>query len=134
MGRGYCFECKKCHYEYDVCVGFGMLFSYTYKQIVNEIKNGVYGNEWKDIFLSRNDIAVNAEKYLYTCQCGNWSVKPSLSLYAPKNSDKPIESYDLKLDYYCTGIISIYAKNVVRKCIKQILHIKHCSPALNVTI
>ncbi|MCM1313800.1 MAG: hypothetical protein NC040_02415 [Muribaculaceae bacterium] len=105
MGHGYCFDCKKCHYEYDVCVGSCMLFSYTYKQIVNEIKNGVHGNNWKYVFSSRNDMVVNATKYLYICQCGNWSVEPSLSLYAPKNSNKLTKTYvmeyDLKSDYYC---------------------------------
>ena len=116
MGRGYCFDCTKCHYEYDVCAGMGMLFSYKYKQIANEIKNGVYGNDLKDIFFSRDDIVINIRKYLYTCQCSNWSVEPSLSLYAPKNSDKPIETYvteyDLKTDYYCIK----HYPHICKKC------------------
>ena len=116
MGRGYGYHCTKCNYEYDVCVGLGMLFSYKYNNIVNEIKDGIYGNELKDIFSNRNDIVINIRKYLYTCSCGNWSVEPSLSLYAPKNSDKPIETfvteYELKSDYYC---IKNYT-HICKKC------------------
>lgn len=105
MGCGYGFECQKCHYEYDVRTGTGMFFSYTYNKIVSEIKNGIYGNDWKNILLSRDDIIVNITRYLYICPCGNWSVEPALSLYIPKDFYKPtgkyVTEYELKNNYNC---------------------------------
>ncbi|MDE6833399.1 MAG: hypothetical protein K2J39_04020 [Ruminococcus sp.] len=116
MGRGYSYNCEKCNYEYDVCVGWGMLFDYTYNKIVHEIKNGVYGDDWKDIFSSQDDLVVNATKYLYTCSCGNCSVEPSLSLYASKDSNKPapiyVMEYYLQCDYYCIG----HYTHICKKC------------------
>lgn len=115
MRHGYIFECSKCHIEYDTPVGVGMMFRHVYRQIVDEIKSGTYGNEWKDIFSSQKYTAVDAENNLYTCKCGNWTVEPSLSLYAPKEPDKIDSSlkeygyvpcvmkYDLDDDYYCIG-------------------------------
>lgn len=98
MGIGYGFVCQKCNYEYNVCVGYGMFFSYTYKHIINEIKSGSYGDDWKDIFSKQDNIVVNIEKYFYTCPCGNWSVEPSLSLYVPKDFYKPTEKYVMEYD------------------------------------
>lgn len=126
MGSGHGYICSKCGNEYEVLLGVGMR---TYETTIDKIKNGVYGNEWKDIFSSQEYMAVDAEKNLYTCKCGNWTVEHSLSLYAPKEPDKIpdkqygiktvkewgyvpyVMKYDLDNDYYCI-------KHYIHRCQK----------------
>ena len=86
MGTGYNFKCKKCHYEYMLFLGIGMRFPSKYRECLNDIKEGKYGEEWKQLALSQEYIAVDASKYLYFCNfCGNWEISYSLSLYKPKD-------------------------------------------------
>ena len=116
MGLVYEFRCKKCKHQYNILLGYGKLYSYSYKQTVENIKNGIYGDKWKNIFLSRDNLVVDIKQCLYTCQCGNWSLERALNLYSPKNSAKPAPPYvmedDLKSDYYRIG----HYKHICKKC------------------
>ena len=84
MGYGYSLECRKCHSSFSVDLGCGMMFPIVYSRIVEEIKQGKFGDEWKEFFLNQPYMLVDGNNRLYLCeQCGKWSVEPSLSLYAP---------------------------------------------------
>ena len=88
MGSGYGFKCSSCGYEYDVCTGIGMLFPQEYKKLLSDIKQGKYGTEWKELALSEEYVAVEAERFLYVCgKCNNWKVDYGMSLYAPNEPE-----------------------------------------------
>lgn len=88
MGYGYRYLCKKCRTKYGMRLGVGVDFQKVYAQIVKRIKLGLYGEEWKELYLSRKFVAVNVEKNLYVCEgCGNWKTQFILDLYVPKDPD-----------------------------------------------
>ncbi len=89
MGDGYIYKCEKCGTEYHVFTGAGMAYPRVYKETVKAIKNGDHGEELKEIFLARNDVAVDAENHLYYCEkCGKWEVTEDMSVYYRKDGAK----------------------------------------------
>ena len=107
MGSGYGFVCKKCGNRYSVNTGIGFMFPDEYKKLVDKIKKGRYGEEWKQLFKSTPKAVVDAESELYICNgCGNWDVSPVASIYAPDKPDsaeKPVHyvmKSDLESDYH----------------------------------
>ena len=107
MGSGYGFVCKKCGNRYSVNTGIGFIFPNEYKKLVDKIKKGRYGEDWKHLFMSTPGAVVDAEKELYICKgCGNWDVSPVASIYAPDKPDsieKPVHyvmKSDLESDYH----------------------------------
>jgi len=88
MGSGYGFKCKKCGHDYNIHCGIGMMFPKEYQSCIEDVKNGVYGDEWKSIASSEKYFAVDASRNLYVCKkCNNWNVEYSMSIYKPKNSN-----------------------------------------------
>ncbi len=88
MGCGFGLKCSCCGLEYDVCTGIGMLFPQVYEKLLSDIKQGKYGPEWKELALSEEYIAVEAERFLFVCDnCHNWKVDYGLSLYAPNDPE-----------------------------------------------
>ena len=88
MGSGYKFKCSKCRNQYSVSTGTGFIFPDIYTDMVSDIKEGKYGDEWKELMLSEEFVAVDAERNLYVCkECGYWTVDSDLSLYAPNDPD-----------------------------------------------
>ena len=86
MGRGIGLKCSKCGNEYSANTGIGFLYPQVYQKTLEDIKNGKYGKEWKDLALSEDLVAVDAESYLYICgECGHWDVEKGLSLYIPND-------------------------------------------------
>ena len=97
MGTGYRYVCSKCKEEYEVFQGIGMLFPTTYKNLVDKIKKGEYGKEWKELFETTKNVAVDAETHIYCCsECRSWNAEPGISLYVAVN-DSAIE--DVKNGY-----------------------------------
>lgn len=89
MGDGRAYKCSKCGKEYSALTGVGFMFPSVFKELTEEIKNGKYGQKWKDLALSEKYVVVDAERYLYVCgKCDHWSTDYGLSLYAPVNTDK----------------------------------------------
>ncbi len=89
MGSGIGLKCSKCGKEYAAYTGIGFLFPQVYKETLTDVKNGKYGEEWKNLALSEELVAVDAERYLYVCEkCGHWDTEPDLSLYAPNDVEK----------------------------------------------
>jgi DNA-directed RNA polymerase subunit RPC12/RpoP len=86
MGQGLSFKCSKCGKEYSASWGIGFFFPQVYKDLLDNVKKGKYGQEWKELSLSTEYVAVDAEEYVYICKkCGHWVVEPGLSLYAPND-------------------------------------------------
>ena len=89
MGSGIELKCSECGKKYSAWTGIGFMFPEVYKETLNDVKKGKYGEEWKALSLSEELVAVDAEKYLYVCpKCGHWIVERGLSLYAPKDLDQ----------------------------------------------
>ncbi len=99
MGDGRIFRCEKCNGEFAVATGSGMAFPGEYEEIVKKIKKGKYGEEYKELMLSRNDIVVNLDRCLYVCdKCKNWYVNNCFDFYVPK--DKEISKKVAEKNFY----------------------------------
>lgn len=130
MGSGYSFVCKKCHHEYSVNLGIGMMFPTVYRACLSDIKEGKYGEEWKELASSEEYVAVDASRCLYICDsCGNWDLTYSLSLYKPKNPESiPDKQFGIKtvrewgyVPYVTLRELNsnyIFLKSYVHKCDK----------------
>ena len=87
MGNGRVFRCEKCNNGSILMVGVGAGFPDEYKEVIKDIKNGVYGENYKEKLLSRKDIAVDLETNLYVCdKCGDWNVNYCFDFYIPKSN------------------------------------------------
>lgn len=88
MGYGLGFKCSKCQKDYDVFLGIGMMFPKVYKELVEKIRSGKYGSEWKTLIDSEDNVVVDAEKTVFCCpECAAWRAEPNLSLYVAVNED-----------------------------------------------
>ncbi len=98
MGLGYGYKCSGCGCDYNVWLGCGLRFSSTYKETIDDIKAGKYGEQWRNFFNEAQYMAVDAEQYLFICkECGKWEVDKNLSLYAPNNPESiPGKRYGIK--------------------------------------
>lgn len=84
MGNGFGYKCSKCGKEYQGFLGIGMLFPTVYQEVVDSIRKGKYGEEWKKLTDNKDSIAVDAAKHVYCCsKCNAWEVEYGLSLYQP---------------------------------------------------
>lgn len=72
MGIGLCVRCPKCKKKYHVATGMGFLFPDVYREVVAKVRGGLYGKKLKLAIESTPFAAVDAEVYLYVCQCGWW--------------------------------------------------------------
>ena len=64
-----------------------MLFPRVYRGLLDEIKNGKYGEDFQYLANSVQYAAVNAVKQVYICShCGRWRTEYVLDLYEPKNT------------------------------------------------
>ena len=85
MGAGMKLECPECGYEESISLGYGMFFPVTYREKVEMIRDGWYGEEWKNLLESVPDAAVNMDMALYVCSaCGHFQNEEVLSVYQPK--------------------------------------------------
>ena len=99
MGDGRIFECKNCGKSFGVYVGVGFSFPDVYRKGIKDIKSGKYGEDFKESILSRKDIVVDFEKYLFVCdKCGNWYTNYALDFYVPKTEEE--KEKVLKKNYY----------------------------------
>ena len=106
MGEGFTYYCKKCHHSYSVMLGIGMLFPFEYEEEVGKITDGVYGDEWRDLFQKTPNAAIDAGKVLYICDnCRRWEIGTDITIYLPKDPDADwgivpyVVKSDLKSDY-----------------------------------
>ena len=103
MGAGMKLECPECGYEECVPLGIGMGFPGEYRRTVKRIREGKYGEEWKNLLESVPGAAINAEEELYVCSsCGHFQMEEVLSVYQPKEEQSSLDSSadkDQKINY-----------------------------------
>ena len=86
MGQGYDYKCKKCKHEYSVYPGIGMRYPNAFRELLQKIEDGGYGEEWKQLLKDTPYAAANAERIVYICKkCGQWEIGQDITLYAPNN-------------------------------------------------
>lgn len=84
MGKGYGATCGKCKHKNEVTLGSGMWFPRVYQGILEGIREGEFGEEWRSTESSTKYVAIDARRRLYCCpECGNWENEHNLSLYEP---------------------------------------------------
>ena len=82
MGSGKAYKCSKCGKKYYALTGIGFMFPTVYENVMDDIKNGKYGQERKELASKEKNVAVDAERHLYVCgKCHHWSTEYGLSLY-----------------------------------------------------
>lgn len=90
MGRVYLVKCDHCGYQQQFNLGVGMAFPYTYDKIVKTIKNGEYGDEFKEFFDNHKGAVVDVQTELYRCsECNRLDQDYNLSLYVHKEDKEP---------------------------------------------
>lgn len=94
MGAGVAVKCKKCKFKATYHLGVGMMFPRVYERVVSEVKDGRYGEEWKQFFDDNTGAAIMCEQRLYQCpSCNNLIQNYDLSLYNHKNGEPPEHNY-----------------------------------------
>lgn len=117
MGYGFEVKCKKCKFKQMYLLGVGMMFPEVYRRIVESVRNGEYGEEWKECFKKNTGAVIRAEQRLYQCSyCNNIEQDYDLSLYLNKNETAPEHGYwlydgDFNHEYK-------FVKSYVHKCSK----------------
>ncbi len=111
MGAGRFFRCPNCGDGCVLATGVGEMYGEEYKGVVKDIKDGVYGEDFKNLMLSRNDVIVDLEKNLYICdKCGEWTVNYCFDFYVPKTKEESeraskkgfcVYPHELKENYEC---------------------------------
>ena len=92
MGQGVGFVCSRCKKEYGIGAGIGRNFPQVYKETLEGVKSGEYGEEFKKLAGAEGNVAVDAEIYLYLCnKCGAWKTEKGLALYVPKDPSQEAE-------------------------------------------
>lgn len=89
MGNGLIVKCKKCKTEKVFYTGIGMRFPSEYKEVIDKIHKGNYGEEWQVFFKENSGAAVDASRSIYQCEaCHELVEEYDLSLYN-NNKGKP---------------------------------------------
>ena len=102
MGDGRILKCEKCGNSFVARTGAGFGFPQVYDKGIKDIKSGKYGENFKEIMLSRKDVVVDFEEYLFVCdKCGNWYTNYGFDFYVPKTEEE--KKKVLKKDYYFCG-------------------------------
>lgn len=126
MGSGYMYKCRKCKNEYTVRLGGGMSFPAVYRQVLNDIKSGVYGDELGELANSHQYTAVNAIRWVYICNhCGNWKSDYILDLYVPTDIEKIAKTkYGVKTvdEWGYVPYVMPYSLRANYKLLKRFIH------------
>ena len=86
MGRGYGYKCKECKHRYSAFPGIGKAYPEAYRELIQKIEDGGYGEEWQRLLKDTPYVAVNAENVIYSCkECGQWEMGQDITLYAPNH-------------------------------------------------
>jgi len=85
MGTEYLYQCHKCLYLHNSFEGVGFAYPYVYHEVMEDIRNGKYGEKYSKYIQEHPDAAVDASEVLFKCEhCGEFVTAPELSIYLPK--------------------------------------------------
>lgn len=87
MGSGRAYKCYNCGTKFTNLFGSGMFYSLAYKETIEDIRNGKYGDYLKTVFHDNCYSVVDIDRYLYVCECGNWSMDKRMDLYLPIDTE-----------------------------------------------
>ena len=83
------YRCSKCGHVYYVFTGPASNYPAQYYGVMQDIRAGEYGEEWKTAFEKTPFAAFNAVELLYLCDdCNVWEVAADITLYAPNDVEK----------------------------------------------
>ena len=89
MSTSYSCKCKKCGEVYYVFTGIGTLMPMGYRRTLDEIRQGVWGEEYKQTLADNPLMAVDVEEEVYICgTCGRWKNEKNMNLYAPNHPEE----------------------------------------------
>ncbi len=86
MGMTIKFSCCRCGYEKKMDLGVGMFtdIDRLFNGIVDNVRDGRYGEEWKEEIQRDPSLVVNVSDEIYICPtCGFFKTGLNLSLYKP---------------------------------------------------
>jgi rubrerythrin len=97
MGTGLIMQCPNCEEEQLFDAGIGYFFPQVYKEIVQDIKNGVYGAEIRKVLEENDNAYVNAENLIYHCEaCDFYDMHPCLDVYILESDREYAMPYDFE--------------------------------------
>ena len=116
MGEGISFICKHCGKENIALWGIGMFFLQSYKETIQQVKNGECGAEYQKLVERFPVYGINTEKYVFTCdRCNTWRCEKDMTFYVPKEKDSDLTYHETedssKKDYK-------YIREVNHRCPK----------------
>ena len=89
MGQGFKFECQECGYSSNAFFGIGFLYPNVCEEILQNMKNGVFGEKLKEDANTISHAAIHQRSSLFVCDnCGNWRVDDIIDLCAPIQKSK----------------------------------------------
>ena len=89
MGSGYVIKCKECGFSYDVSIGIGFLYSDVCDKILEDMKNGKFGEDFKESANTITNPAIHQSDELFVCDnCGFWRASEIIDLCSPIETKK----------------------------------------------
>ena len=86
MGDSVGFICPKCGYAFGGDLGVGLLYPKLYRETVEKMKAGEYGEEARQFFIDCPEGAVDCESVLFQCDdCHQYFFDLKLSMYIPRD-------------------------------------------------
>ena len=81
MGFGSNFLCKKCGETYSYQIGIGFLYYEVKERLLEEIKDGKYGDEYKKALDENPKADIDGHRIIFKCpQCSYWEDNYDLTL------------------------------------------------------
>ena len=135
MGTGFKIKCKKCGYEREFSLGVGFLYPQVYKQTIEEINEGKFGEEYKELMQKHPDSEVDISTYIYYCpKYYKYILDQDNSLYKPTDN-----FYEYDTLYQWKHICPKCGKEMIKmndeefllNLEKEMFHCENCGATLN---
>ena len=98
-------QCNCCGHIVSILIGSSWTYP-VYHDVTADIKNGKYGQKWKDIYQNIPDAEIDADMELYSCSfCRSFANENNLSIYVPKKTD------DVPSEYTTMPFLQFLAKH-----------------------
>ena len=102
MGQGFDYRCCKCGYEFSALLGVGYAYPLTYKETMQEAREGKLGEDIKKFLEGNPQGAIDPKNVVAQCKiCGEYEQVQDLSMYIPKETkgEKLNKDIDFVVDF-----------------------------------
>ena len=83
MFRGELLFCESCGKNHYITIGGGLYIEGFSDNLTRKMKNGAYGEEYKELVNSKPFVFVDGIRKVYYCDnCENWTIEETLDLYS----------------------------------------------------